>query len=831
LINGKILSRIYILSKEGKIMIFRLKNLLLTTTRFCVVLLLCLILLSTIAFGQNMRTDLWKNLKPGVYSVGYKLIHKYDYGRTFKPKYDYEGNHIDAENARPVQISVWYPAAVDDRPEFMKYEEYIYSLATEIEFGQLNEEKKQETIRRFKAFPLRNGADEAELDKILTSETYAVKDADQNPGSFPLILYASGGGGSSYENSVLFEYLASNGYIIAAIPSVGQYKRTGAAGSISLDAQGRDMEFMLGEMVNFPNVNIKKIGTLGFSRGGSTNVLLAMRNFNIDAVVSLDGGTAIKRGIPAVKSSPYYNPDNMRAAFMYIGQRPNENQDFSFYNSLKYSDAYLLLLHDMGHIGFTSSVIKVALHTNARVENLNRDRVDTGYGTVCRYVLQFFNAHLNKSKEGLAFLRNSPEANGIPEDVVSKEFRKGHTPPPTEEQFFDIVRSGEIEKAVKIFKKAREIDPEVTVFEENRMNALGYEVLRSRRLEDALELFKLNILAFPESWNVYDSMGEAFGYANRLELAIENYRKSLKLNPENEHAIREISRLQGTIADNRAETKEHSRFEQGENTGLKGMYLGQSPPGLEPKLFAPGIVSTGGNFEFGCTFSPDGKEFYFTRRKDDGGRNTIMVSRMEEKDWTAPETAPFSGEYFDFEPHISPDGKKFFYGTSRPVPGATEQNSTAELWVMERTGDGWGNHKYIGPGMYVTSSLDGTIYYFCGQGVGKSLFVDGEYTEPEVLGGEVNSPVWGIHACIAPDGSFIIFDSTRPGGQGGEGDFYICFRNEDGSWGKAINLGDKVNTPGINICPSLSHDGKYLFYNAKRDIYWVSTELFKTLNE
>jgi len=169
-----------------------------------------------------------------------------------------------------------------------------------------------------------------------------------------------------------------------------------------------------------------------------------------------------------------------------------------------------------------------------------------------------------------------------------------------------------------------------------------------------------------------------------------------------------------------------------------------------------------------------------------------------------------------------------FFNSNRQ-PGGT--------WVMEKTGEVWGKPKFHGRGAYVSASNDEDIYFLMTsqaskdgrEGIARSRYVNGRYTEPELLGGGVNSPVTGRHTCISPDESFIIFDSTRPGGQGGEGDLYICFRNEGGSWGEAVNLGDRINTEGLNICASLSPDGKYLFYTANRDIYWVSTKILQRL--
>ena len=63
----------------------------------------------------------------------------------------------------------------------------------------------------------------------------------------------------------------------------------------------------------------------------------------------------------------------------------------------------------------------------------------------------------------------------------------------------------------------------------------------------------------------------------------------------------------------------------------------------------------------------------------------------------------------------------------------------------------------------------------------------------------------------------------------GWADFYITFRNFDGTWGDALHMGDVVNNETNNICPSLSHDGKYLFFTSNNDIYWVSTDIIERI--
>jgi Flp pilus assembly protein TadD len=80
-------------------------------------------------------------------------------------------------------------------------------------------------------------------------------------------------------------------------------------------------------------------------------------------------------------------------------------------------------------------------------------------------------------------------------------------------------------------------------FSEAKMNIMGYQHLQSGKTSEAIELFKLNVLAYPESSNTYDSLGEAYMINGDKELAIQNYNKSLELDPNNKNAVEKLKRL------------------------------------------------------------------------------------------------------------------------------------------------------------------------------------------------------------------------------------------------------------------------------------------------
>ena len=98
---------------------------------------------------------------------------------------------------------------------------------------------------------------------------------------------------------------------------------------------------------------------------------------------------------------------------------------------------------------------------------------------------------------------------------------------------------------------------------------------------------------------------------------------------------------------------------------LAGDYLGQTPPGALPELFAPGVVSTG-LYERDVAMTPDGGEIYFGLMA--GGEVMIVVSKRENGVWSPPEIAPFcdDAEILDLEPHITPDCKRFLFLSTRP---------------------------------------------------------------------------------------------------------------------------------------------------------------------
>jgi tetratricopeptide (TPR) repeat protein len=85
-------------------------------------------------------------------------------------------------------------------------------------------------------------------------------------------------------------------------------------------------------------------------------------------------------------------------------------------------------------------------------------------------------------------------------------------------------------------------------FSEPQLNALGYRLMQTGKLKEAVEIFKLNVEAYPQAFNPYDSLAEAYMNLNERELAIANYKKSIELNPKNTGAIENLKKLENPAA-------------------------------------------------------------------------------------------------------------------------------------------------------------------------------------------------------------------------------------------------------------------------------------------
>jgi hypothetical protein len=248
-------------------------------------------------------------------------------------------------------------------------------------------------------------------------------------------------------------------------------------------------------------------------------------------------------------------------------------------------------------------------------------------------------------------------------------------------------------------------------------------------------------------------------------------------------------------------------------------YLGETPPDTTAVIFAPQIVSSPECTEYSGSFSPDGTEYYFYRFSDSSPAQ-ILSTRVLDGTWTEPDQVQITKGFPAIEPHVTTDNKWLLFEWDRQPLG---------FWASQRTDSGWAEPQFAGQGMYVTSDNAGNLYVtdmssvFTGGGtyLAKVTFENGVFTGYERLN---ISTYYGqqAHPCIARDGSYILFDVSS-----GK-HLYVSFRNEDGSWGDALDLAQHGFDPGAGGA-YISPDGKYLFFFLNKDIWWVDVSVIEKL--
>ncbi|MDX1661336.1 MAG: tetratricopeptide repeat protein [Gemmatimonadota bacterium] len=113
----------------------------------------------------------------------------------------------------------------------------------------------------------------------------------------------------------------------------------------------------------------------------------------------------------------------------------------------------------------------------------------------------------------------------------------------TQAEMVTLAREGDAMKAVEVYRRAAGQWPDQPLLSERGVNALGYERIGSEDVDGAIALFELNTELHPDSWNAWDSLAEGHMIAGNRERAIELYRKSLEMNPENENAREKLVEL------------------------------------------------------------------------------------------------------------------------------------------------------------------------------------------------------------------------------------------------------------------------------------------------
>jgi pimeloyl-ACP methyl ester carboxylesterase len=381
---------------------------------------LCLCFGSLFAVSQTSSFQFLQ--KPGPYPVGLKVVDQYDRSRAYPASPKNLSKSSVGDDARPLQTLIWYPS-LRSTGRRMTVGAYTELADTEIQFDAPHPEQNRwrSLLKTSSEIPL-----------------WAVRDAKPAKGHYPVLIYAPSGSSVSWENADLCEYLASHGYVILASPSMGVSTRDMTDDLDGINAQARDISFLITYAKTLPDTDLAEVAVVSWSWGGASSLFAAARDPRIDALVSMDGSMRYYPGL--VKMAGDIHPERMTIPLLFFtrenanfledldkyGGRPADIVGPNVLNAWIHGDLLTVNMLGMAHPEFSSMFQRresAQRFAENQVADYGRDDANTSHAWVALYTLNFLNAYLKHDASAKAFLERTPAENGVPRHFMGIKVR------------------------------------------------------------------------------------------------------------------------------------------------------------------------------------------------------------------------------------------------------------------------------------------------------------------------------------------------------------------------------------------------------------------------
>jgi hypothetical protein len=496
---------------------------------------LTLLLMFLYMTGTHAQSDVAKIglhvQERGQFQVGFRLLETQDHSRSVNG-----GLSSTTPFPRPIRVYLWYPASRSDESQAMQFGRYA-QLADEdiwpVEIaGGLREQLK------FSQRALARSLGKDRLITLLQQPVAAIEAAKPLKGPFPLIVIAQG---VYYESPVVFsalaEYLAGRGFVVATCPLVGTNSPIVTVDVSGLETQVRDLEFVIARARQFSYVSQDKLGVFGFDMGGMAGLILTMRNVDVDAFVSVSSDVLYPHpaGIPL--ASPDYNPAALRSPWLHSVpsswiRKDESSSKQSLFDTARYSDRYLLLTENMGHVDYTGYALIEGRPAMAEYWEAAKPGDVDRYVEVSHYIANFYAAYLKEDSDGLAFLLKKA-AIPAPGSKKPLEHRPATQVSITYAEFVQAVIAGRANDAITRLRQVREKQPDHILLQETYLNRLVYSLRATWGLDrEILPVLKFNAELYPESVNALYMLAEGEIKLGQHSAAIKTYNRLLELDPD-----------------------------------------------------------------------------------------------------------------------------------------------------------------------------------------------------------------------------------------------------------------------------------------------------------
>jgi predicted esterase len=344
-------------------------------------------------------------LSPGEHAVGFRMVVETDMQRPALAPATGLG--------RQLPIAIWYPAeAGASQP--LRLRDYVVMGAQALVGVEPSD--RRAPVDTFAADALARGIAREDVERLLNTAGIAVRGARAAAGRFPLLLFAHA---SVETESVMCEYLASYGYVVAAVRSRGASDPVYSLSRENLDAVVADHDFVAARMLQEPNVASSPIGIIGMSNGAIVAMALQLRR-PVGAIVSLDGGIGENAGGTYLRERSGGNVAALHAPLLHFYAPNNPHLNLDHLRSYDNSSRTLVFVRNMRHADFLSYPSFEQVLPGFSGPDVAADAHE-GFVWVSRYTLHFLDAHLRNSKHGARFVARAADAQGMPRGLMTIE--------------------------------------------------------------------------------------------------------------------------------------------------------------------------------------------------------------------------------------------------------------------------------------------------------------------------------------------------------------------------------------------------------------------------
>lgn len=377
---------------------------------FIFTLLVCISCCCTAQSSQSPQSPLWVDLKAGSYDVGFKVNYLIDSTQQMMSS----DSLPHAIEGKPIRVKVYYPGTKTSSSRQLLFSDQINIFPNNPQLATYNAILHKRDNRLQGQF---SPASDSLEQVLFDTKTMAYLNIPHTEGKFPLIIYLLGLDDHQMENSVLWEYLASHGYVVAVLPSFGASLDRADVPANTEGALGlyHDAKYTMNAFVKESYIDSNLVGVVGHSFGGLVGILMASRHPNIRAVASLDGSINFERSQKVLEDLEL-NASSLQTPLLNLYAQGRRDLNFTFVESLQ-SPLYQVAYHKASHYDFQNFGLYAAVMntTDERVER--RRSAEEGKDillSVIRLTKNFLDFTLRNNPRGETYIKGlSDEAQHI----------------------------------------------------------------------------------------------------------------------------------------------------------------------------------------------------------------------------------------------------------------------------------------------------------------------------------------------------------------------------------------------------------------------------------